>query len=277
MEPLASIVVPVFNGMAFLKASVDSALAQTYPNIELVLVDGGSTDGSRAWLATLHDPRIRVFEMPPGTTAAENWTAASQHARGEFITLLCQDDLLYPAALALQVKDLQDNPTAVMSVARRDIIDATGGFIVRSRGTQGLDPGLVSGTDALLASYRIGTNGLGEPVAALFPAEVLRSALPWNDLDPFLLDLELYSRVLASGPVFVRKTTVGAFRVSSQSWSTQLKATQRAQIARWQARVSHDLRPSRVSQVRARVMLYVQPVMRQAAYSSARLMKSFHG
>ena len=277
MQPLASIVVPVFNGMGFLKETLDSVLAQSYPNFELVVVDGGSTDGSREWLGTLSDARIRVFEMPPGTTAAENWTAASQHARGEFIKLLCQDDLLYPDALALQVKDLLENPAAVMSVARRDIIDAAGGFIVRSRGTQWLDPGLVPGRDALLASYLLGTNGLGEPLAVLFPAEVLRAALPWNDTDPFLLDLELYSRVLAMGPIFVRKTTVGAFRVSSQSWSTQLKATQRAQIARWQARMSHELHPSRGNRMRARVMLHVQPVLRQAAYSSARLMNSFHG
>lgn len=277
MQPLASIVVPVYNGMGFLRETVDSVLAQSYPSIELVLVDGGSTDGSRQWLQTLQDPRIRVVEMPPGTTAAQNWTAASSSAHGAFIKLLCQDDLLYPDAVALQVRDLVDNPTAVMAVARRDIIDANGGSIVRSRGTQGLPAGLVTGTEALLASYRLGTNGLGEPLAVMFPAQVLMRALPWNDTDPFLLDLEMYSRVLARGHVLLRKTTIGAFRVSSQSWSTQLKATQRDQISRWQDRIAQDLHPSRGDRVRASVMLHVQPALRQAAYSSARLMRSFHG
>lgn len=277
MQPLASIVVPVYNGMGFLKETVESVLAQTYTSLELVLVDGGSTDGSREWLHTLEDPRIRVIEMPAGTTAAQNWTAASAEARGEWIKLLCQDDVLYPEAMALQVRDLTENPSAVMAVARRDIIDANGRSIVRSRGTQGLPAGLVPGSTALLASYRLGTNGLGEPLAVLFPAKVLRQALPWNDTDPFLLDLEMYSRVLARGPVLVRKTTIGAFRVSSQSWSTQLKATQRDQIARWQERMVHDLAPRQGDRLRARVMLHVQPALRQAAYSSARLMRSFHG
>ena len=277
MQPLASIVVPVYNGMGFLKETVESVLAQTYTPLELVLVDGGSTDGSREWLHTLEDPRIRVIEMPAGTTAAQNWTAASAEARGEWVKLLCQDDVLYPEAMALQVRDLTENPSAVMAVARRDIIDANGRSIVRSRGTQGLPAGLVPGSTALLASYRLGTNGLGEPLAVLFPAKVLRQALPWNDTDPFLLDLEMYSRVLAHGPVLVRKTTIGAFRVSSQSWSTQLKATQRDQIARWQERMVHDLAPRQGDRLRARVMLHVQPALRQAAYSSARLMRSFHG
>jgi glycosyltransferase involved in cell wall biosynthesis len=277
VQPLASIVVPVYNGMGFLKETVESVLAQTYTPLELVLVDGGSTDGSREWLHTLEDPRIRVIEMPAGTTAAQNWTAASAEARGEWVKLLCQDDVLYPEAMALQVRDLTENPSAVMAVARRDIIDANGRSIVRSRGTQGLPAGLVPGSTALLASYRLGTNGLGEPLAVLFPAKVLRQALPWNDTDPFLLDLEMYSRVLAHGPVLVRKTTIGAFRVSSQSWSTQLKATQRDQIARWQERMVHDLAPRQGDRLRARVMLHVQPALRQAAYSSARLMRSFHG
>lgn len=277
MQPLASIVVPVFNGMSFLQETVQSVLDQTYSPIELVLVDGGSSDGSREWLQTLTDHRIRVVVMPEGTTAAQNWTAASEQATGQFVKLLCQDDVLHPDAIALQVDDLVSNPSAVMAVARRDIIDASGRPIVRSRGTQGLPPGLVPGSLALLASYRLGTNGLGEPLAVLFPAHVLRSALPWDDTDPFLLDLELYSRVLATGPVFVRKSTVGAFRVSSQSWSTQLRSTQRAQIARWQGRMEHDLAPRRRDLLRARLMLHVQPALRQAAYSSARLLRSFHG
>ena len=81
MTELASIVVPVFNGMPYLPATVQSALDQTHSNLEIVLVDGGSTDDSWAWMQTLTDPRIRIGHLTSGATAADNWTEASRQAR----------------------------------------------------------------------------------------------------------------------------------------------------------------------------------------------------
>ncbi len=58
--PLVSVVVPVFNGMSFLAATIDSIRGQDYPNVELVVVDGGSTDGSLDWVRALAGPGVSV-------------------------------------------------------------------------------------------------------------------------------------------------------------------------------------------------------------------------
>lgn len=268
MSPVVSIVVPVFNGMAHLPDAVDSILGQSYADLDVVLVDGGSTDGSREWIHGVRDPRVRALDMPVGTTAAGNWTAASQAATGEFVKLLCQDDLLKPEAIALQLDDLRRHPAARFAIAQRDIIDAKGATLYSGRGCAGLQDGLVEGMTALRASYLAGTNIFGEPLAILFRREVLDAALPWNDDRPFLLDLELYTRVLASGPIVVRKQSIGAFRVSSSSWSTRLVREQSEQFEAWQAEITEVLMPTPTAgeRRRARLGLHKQMLLRRAAY-----------
>ncbi len=277
MAPVVSVVIPVFNGLPHLKDALDSVLAQDYPDVEVVLTDGGSTDGSREWLRTIDDPRVRVFESPERTSAAENWTECSRLATGAYVKLLCQDDLLAPDALTRQVSDLERHPDALMAVAQRDIVDVRGRVLYQRRGCAGLPDGLVAGTTALAASYGQGTNVFGEPVAVLFRRAVLDAALPWNDAQPFLLDLELYTRILEQGPLVVRRESIGAFRVSESSWSTQLIHTQVEQMRGWQHDFEEKQRPAlgRATRTAARLHLRRQALLRRGAYRVLRMRGAF--
>ena len=277
MEPVISVVIPVFNGLPHIKDCLDSVLYQTYRNLEIVLVDGGSTDGSREWIYQQNDPRIRAMTMPHGTSAADNWNAASHEATGKYIKLLCQDDILYPNALADQLADLNQFPEASFAVARRDIVDATGKMLYRNRGLRGLQSGLVAGTDALRTSYLSGTNNFGEPVAILFRHEALDAVLNWSDTRPFLLDLDLYTKALQSQSLVVRTESIGAFRVSSSSWSTKLVRDQTQQLRDWQQEVAKFLvpRPSSRERWRAAAALRQQTFLRRLAYRVLKVRGSF--
>jgi glycosyltransferase involved in cell wall biosynthesis len=275
---VVSVVIPVFNGMAHLPQAVDSVLRQSHAELDVVLVDGGSTDGSREWIHQVGDPRVRSLVMPPGITAADNWTEASLAARGDFVKLLCQDDVLYPTSISDQLADLAAHPDALFAVAQRDIVDADGRMLYRGRGCTGLTRGLMDGHAALRAAYVQGTNVFGEPLAVLFRRPVLDAALRWNDERPFLLDLELYTRVLQTGPIAVRKAAIGAFRVSSSSWSTRLVTEQTEQIRAWQAEVEQVLhpRPTPFERARAHVMRHEQTLLRRTAYRVLKLRGAFH-
>ena len=277
MSPTVSIVIPVFNGLAHLKVAVNSILAQTYNDLDVVLVDGGSTDGSREWIHTVGDSRVRAELMPHGTTAANNWTAASRAARGAYVKLLCQDDVLYRHAIEHQVSDLEANPSAHFAVAQRDIVDVNGKMIYRRRGCAGLKSGLLDGQVALRASYAHGTNIFGEPLAILFRRSPLDAVLSWNDERPFLLDLELYSRALMNGPIVVRRASVGAFRVSSSSWSTRMIKSQKEQLRSWQRELEQTLQPppSAIQRAKAALQLQEQMLLRRAAYRVLKLRGSF--
>jgi glycosyltransferase involved in cell wall biosynthesis len=180
-EPLVSVVIPVFNGMPFLPQAIASVESQDFPNIEIVIVDAGSSDGSVEWLFAAHREHT---EDLPSQSAAETWTHVTERARGEFIMLLCQDDLLYPDSISLHVKALQQSPSAAASVAQRDIIDAQSRTIWRGRGLGGLQAGRHSGLSLLQECFARGTNIIGEPHCILFRREALMDAMPWDGTLP---------------------------------------------------------------------------------------------
>ena len=92
---MISFIVPVYNAEQYLKACIESLLHQTEQDIELVLVDDGSTDNSLNVIASFQDPRIKLFQQAhAGQSAARN--LGLQHAQGEFIAFVDADDTIAP-------------------------------------------------------------------------------------------------------------------------------------------------------------------------------------
>jgi glycosyltransferase involved in cell wall biosynthesis len=271
MQPLVSIVVPVFNGMPHLVDLTQSLLAQTYPHLEIIFTEGGGNDGSRDFLATIKDPRVRIIEMPKGTSAAENWTAATMAAQGEFTKLICQDDLITPDAIAKQVEDLSTHPEAVMAIAKRNIVDAQGNVLYAGRGLAGLPKNqpTISGASLIRTCYLQGTNVIGEPLAVLFRTAALKEAMPWNDANPLMLDLSTYQNVAPHGDVVLRHESLGAFRVSTSSWSTRIVRQQLQQTRDWQHAYADTAQPtpSTVEQMKATINRHKQTTLRRIAYA----------
>jgi glycosyltransferase involved in cell wall biosynthesis len=110
--PLVSVVMPAFNAARFIRAAVDSVLAQSYRHFELVVVDDASSDETAAILRDYQkrDDRVRVHRHPinEGVTAALNRGCAI--ATGEFIARMDADDLCLPERLAQQVAYLRQHP-----------------------------------------------------------------------------------------------------------------------------------------------------------------------
>ena len=106
--PLVSVIVPCFNQAQFLPTAVESALAQTYPRVEVVVVDDGSTDGTFE-IAQGYGKAIRlVRQRNSGLSAARN--AAIGACSGEFVTLLDSDDALLPEGVASRMRWMLEDP-----------------------------------------------------------------------------------------------------------------------------------------------------------------------
>ena len=268
MSTLVSVVVPVYNGMPHLRDLTASILSQTHHELDIVFSDGGSSDGSAEYLASLEDPRVRVMTVEPGSGAAANWTACTLAAQADFIKLICQDDLLSREAIEKQLMDLERAPEAVMAIASRDIIDARGQTLYRGRGLAGLSGSHMSGDSVIRACYLKGTNVIGEPLTVLFRAEALRACMPWEDSNPLMLDLSMYSKVAPRGKVAIRRDSVGAFRVSTSSWSTRIVKLQLVQTKQWQHEYARTAKPamSSVDQLRACAGRHIQTGLRRIAY-----------
>ena len=90
---LVSIIMPCYNASAFLKETLDSVLAQTYQNFELLITDDCSTDDSVAVIRSFGDPRIKLFHNEKNSGAAETRNRSIRHASGKWIAFLDSDDL----------------------------------------------------------------------------------------------------------------------------------------------------------------------------------------
>lgn len=110
--PLVSLVIPAHNAAPWLRATLDSALAQTHPALEIIAVDDGSTDATPALLTgyvAAHPGRVRVLtQANSGAAAARNH--GLRHAAGAYVKFLDADDLISPEAVAAQVAALASRP-----------------------------------------------------------------------------------------------------------------------------------------------------------------------
>lgn len=125
MNPLVSAIVPVYNGERYLSEALDSALAQTYPNVEIIVVDDGSTDLSQAIAAQYareHPEKVHVIHQANGGTGAARNTAIKA-ARGSYIAMLDQDDVWTPAHLAEAIAVLESDPSVGLVHANIRILE----------------------------------------------------------------------------------------------------------------------------------------------------------
>lgn len=129
-SPRVSVVVPTFNRAYCLERTLRSALAQTHRNVDVIVVDDGSTDGTAALLQRMReeDPRLRVFTQEnQGVVAARN--TALRQADGDYVAFLDSDDLWFPWKLELQVACFQKEPALGMVWSDMKAVDAAGATV----------------------------------------------------------------------------------------------------------------------------------------------------
>ena len=109
-QQLVSILVPVYNRVNIIAETLDSALAQTYKNIEIIVVDNASTDGTWEVICDCakKDSRIRAFQNESNLGPVRNWLRCVEEARGAFAKILWSDDLIAPDFLIETVPYFDD-------------------------------------------------------------------------------------------------------------------------------------------------------------------------
>ena len=124
--PTVSVVMPVFNGAAYLGQAIDSVLAQTFTDFELLVVDDGSTDSSAVLAAAYGDPRLRLVKNEGNQGLPFSRNRGVELARGEYIAFLDSDDVALPSRLTQQLEYLRANPAVAGVGANAQPINADG-------------------------------------------------------------------------------------------------------------------------------------------------------
>ena len=120
-QPLVSVLISNYNGDRYLASAIDSALAQTYPQMEIIVVDDGSSDNSRQIIESYDDNIKAIFKENGGQASAIN--AGFEVSRGEIICLLDADDLWLPSKVAEVVSSFINHPQATIAYHKVQNID----------------------------------------------------------------------------------------------------------------------------------------------------------
>jgi len=188
--PLVSVVIAAFQSDPFnILEAIDSALAQTKSEIEILIRDDSPTDQLRDVVSCRRDQRINYRHNTPPLGVAENHWQAFKQARGEFIAILNHDDLLEPEFIATLVAQLQSQPTSVLAFCDHWVIDS-GGCILYDEsdlasmryGRLNLRPGMHQPFGDLLVAQTI-PMAMGSVFRrAALPAELPNQAGPAYDI-----------------------------------------------------------------------------------------------
>lgn len=206
--PRVSIGLPVYNGDGYVALMIDSILAQTYQDFELIISDNCSTDCSegicRQYAA--QDSRVRFFQSEVNKGAAWNYRRVFELARGPYFRWAPSDDVFAPDSVSACVEVLDANPDAVLCYPKTILIDGAGAVI------KPYDDNLDLRSDSAVERYRMAACqiGLVNVSYGLMRTECMRRTrlikhYPHADI-VFLLELTLYGKFLEiDRPLFFRR------------------------------------------------------------------------
>lgn len=191
--PLVSVLIPCYNAERWVAETLDSVFTQTWPNLEVILVNDGSTDGTNKILERYHARGLKVIDQPNGgQTAALN--RCLEAARGEFIQYLDADDLLAADKIAIQMNRLSATPNCIASAEwARFSTDPSQSMFKRYSTWQDMAP-----VDWLVEDWQVG-GGMMYPAMWLLPRTIVQRIGPWREDLNLTNDTEYFTRaVLAS-------------------------------------------------------------------------------
>ena len=277
-SPALSVCIPVYNGERFLAETVRSVLDQTYRDFELVVLNNASTDRSSEILGSFADPRIRVERNGTTVPQPENFNRAVDHCRAPLVKLVCADDLVHPRCLELQAGALRADPRLALVAGRRNMIDEDGRVLAPRRGLAGLT-GVHDRSDVARRVVRNGGNPIGEPAGAMFRREDFHAVGGWQAEHPYLLDLDLWIRLLHRGQFLGLPETLAAFRIGNHtvtaSGDREMYAAHREFVRDLGTAPEFDVRA--VDRLVGRVSTPVARIRRRALYAMSALSERRRG
>ncbi len=219
-DPLVSIVIPAYSPR-FFAACLDSAVAQTYANLEIVVCD--DSEGREIEALTLAHARrreVRYLRNAVRLHGRGNFTKCFENARGEFIKFLCDDDLLAPACVASLLDAFRRAPDIALATSHRRRLDENNNALDDQPATLP-----IVAADATIAGYTLanamlmaGLNMVGEPTTALFrKADLLDQAPDYFRFNGTrglgVIDMVMWTALLLKGDAVYLTESLSTFRI----------------------------------------------------------------
>jgi glycosyltransferase involved in cell wall biosynthesis len=177
-----------YNDALYLGAAVESVLGQTLGDFEFLIVDDGSTDGTRDLLDALRDPRVRVLRSPANVGLTRSLNRGLDDAAGKFVARMDADDVCLPERLARQVGFLNSHAEVGVVGTSRELIDERGGFVAHAPAAE---------NDLHIRWKCLLGNPFAHPTVMLRRGVIERHGLRYDEAFLTAQDYELWTRLLA--------------------------------------------------------------------------------
>ena len=192
--PLVSVCIPAYNAEKYIGITINSLLQQTYTNIEIIVVDDGSTDNTKRILENIQDKRFKYSTGPnKGASAARN--KAFLLSAGAYIKFMDADDLLNRQCIETQLMKIVEKPDCIAS-------SKWGRFFAADISDFKLSPEKIwkdmPGIDWLVNSLIDNGSNMMQPGIFLIPRQIIESAGTWNEALSLIDDFEFMVRVITN-------------------------------------------------------------------------------
>lgn len=213
-----SIIIPVYNGEKTIKQTIESVLNQTFKDIEIIVINDGSTDTTVDIVKSIADSRLQIFSYENAGLAATR-NRGIRKAKGEFISFLDADDLWTPDKLEDQYKALKANPQAGVAYSWTNYIDHSGNLVRAGR--------RVKFTGWVYEQMLIG-NFLENGSNPLIRSQILKEVGDFDESLSAAEDWDMWLRLCATHKFACVEKPQVLYRVSPNSMSTKLKKQEAA-------------------------------------------------
>lgn len=222
-QPLVSVCIPAYNNADTIIETIQSVLAQTYRQLELIVVDDRSSDNTwqivQQFRQETGDERLLVYQNDKNLGMAGNWNRCMELCRGDYIKLLCADDLIHETLLEREVAVMEEHPEVNLVQTDTRFVDMNGrttGFYRRYHKS-----GVVDGKKACRFSV-FTRDYLGAPLANL----IRRSAYEaWGGFDSsfvYIIDYDFFMRICCKGKIYILHEPLNSFRIRNDSNTSQV-------------------------------------------------------
>ncbi len=229
---LVSVCIPVYNGAAHLRACLESVSRQEGEGLEVVVRDDGSKDGSLELVESVarEFPHVQwnIARNETNLGMVGNWNACLMAARGEFVKMMGQDDLLEAKCLQKQVQALQSNPSADLCISAANLYSARGARLFAKR--RHWSEGCHSGLDIILDCAKRAYNPLGEPVTGLARREKMLARGGYDTALRYWVDVDMWFQLIQNGECEILREALCGFRIHRGAASFTLQGDSYAEF-----------------------------------------------
>lgn len=210
-NPLVSVCIPVYNSEHTIRQAIECALAQTYQNIEIIIVDNNSTDRTWDIVQSFSDARMRKYRNETNIGMVPNWNKCIDYASGKYIQFLHGDDVIESNCIEIKTRIAESDENISLVFSASHIINENNEILLLRR--QFKTDCIIDGKKLAKKSF-LSKNLYGEPTNVLFRRIVSEQLFFFSTNLCYSVDWELWMRLSILGNVGYSATPLMKYRIS---------------------------------------------------------------